>query len=72
MFCFGSEIFENNENVNFTRLDEKTNRVRDGLLKGLISARRVFGSKNVSKWSCPGMRGKSYEMEMESGETATN
>ena len=60
MFCFGSEIFENNENVNFTRLDEKTTRVRDGLLKGLISGSRcVFGSKNVSAWSCQAYRGES-------------
>ena len=74
VFCFGSEIFENNENVNFTRLDEKTTRVRDGLLKGLISGSRcVFGSKNVSGVVVPGFavpRVGGSEMEMESGETA--
>lgn len=74
VFCFGSEIFENNENVNFTRLDEKTTRVRDGLLKGLISGSRcVFGSKNVSGVVVPGYavaRVGGSEMEMESGETA--
>ena len=47
VFCFGSEIFENNENVNFTRLDEKTT---DGLLKGLISGSRcVFVVKCVRR-----------------------
>ena len=74
VFCFGSEIFENNENVNFTRLDEKTTRVRDGLLKGLISGSRcVFGSRNVSGVVVPGFavpRVGGSEMEMESGETA--
>ena len=72
VFCFGES--ETVENEKLTRLDEKATRVRDGLLKGLISGSRcAFGSENVSGigvagFAVPGVGGS--EMEMESGETA--
>ena len=74
VFCFGDSETVENEKLNFTRLDEKTTRVRDGLLKGLISGSRcAFGSENVSGIVVPGFavpRVGGSEMEMESGETA--
>ena len=72
VFCFGES--ETVENEKLTRLDEKATRVRDGLLKGLISGSRcAFGSENVSGIVVPGFavpRVGGSEMEMESGETA--
>ena len=72
VFCFGDS--ETVENEKLTRLDEKATRVRDGLLKGLISGSRcAFGSENVSGIVVPGFavpRVGGSEMEMESGETA--
>jgi len=72
VFCFGDS--ETVENEKLTRLDEKATRVRDGLLKGLISGSRcLFGSENVSGIVVPGFavpRVGGSEMEMESGETA--
>ena len=71
-FCFGES--ETVENEKLTRLDEKATRVRDGLLKGLISGSRcAVGSENVSGIVVPGFavpRVGGSEMEMESGETA--
>ena len=72
VFCFGDS--ETVENEKLTRLDEKATRVRDGLLKGLISGSRcAFGSENVSGIVVPGFavpRVGGSEMEMESGEIA--
>jgi len=72
VFCFGDS--ETVENEKLTRLDEKATRVRDGLLKGLVSGSRcAFGSENVSGIVVPGFavpRVGGSEMEMESGETA--
>ena len=72
VFCFGDS--ETVENEKLTRLDENATRVRDGLLKGLVSGSRcAFGSENVSGIVVPGFavpRVGGSEMEMESGETA--
>ena len=76
VFSFGkdSSVQERNNKCGFGMLDEKNTRVRDGLLKGIISACRVAFSRFpvsgviVSGFAVPRL-GRSEE-ELESGETA--